>query len=308
MITKKHDAHDVRPYIPGFVFVVFIVAFVVSPLAQTFRFGVYTVFVSVTVTDANGRLITGLSQNDFEVFEGGDRQPITQFTNQRVPVSLGVMLDASDSMRGQPMIDARTAVDRFVGDLLDPGDQAFVGVFNHRPRIVVPWTQPPAQLRDRLVAERPTGGTAIYDALAATVPMFERREHQRAALVVISDGADTASDNTLGEARDALRRSDAFVYAIAIDGDGERPATRVNPEALREITGQSGGYTEIVRSAADVAPATERIARELNSQYGIGFTTPRPPDGSYRFLRVRMKSPGHYARARRGYFAFPRPS
>jgi Ca-activated chloride channel homolog len=293
-----------------FVCFVSFVVLVVAPQAQipVFRDGIYTVQVTVTVSDANGRLITGLSRDQFEVFEDGDSQPITQFSDQRVPVSLGVMLDASDSMRGRSIVDARAAVDRFVGDLLEPGDQAFVGTFNHLPRIVVPWTQPPSQLRERLAAERPSGGTAIYDALVATAPVFERREHARAALVVISDGADTASDHTLGQARDAFRRSDAFVYAIAIDSEaGERQAsTRVNPEALRDITGPSGGYTEVVRSALDIGPATERIARELNSQYTIGYTTPHAPDGTYRLIRVHMKSPGQFARARRGYYAFPR--
>ena len=286
-------------------FVLF-VAFVVAAQAQVFRSGVYTVQVSVTVVDENGRLITGLDQSAFEVFEDGEPQPITQFTDERVPVSLGVMLDASDSMRGQPMVDARLAVERFVADLLEPGDQAFVGTFNHRPRIVVPWTTPPSRLRGRLDGERATGGTAMYDALAASAPMFERREHARAAMVVVSDGADTASSNSLSETRDAWRRTDAFLYAIAIDDGNERASSRVNPEALRELTGPMGGYTEVVRSAADVGPATERIARELNSQYTIGYTTPRPPDGTWRLIRVRMTPPGTFARARRGYFAFPR--
>jgi len=287
------------------VFALF-VAFVVAPRAQTFRSGIYTVQVTVTVADANGRLITGLPASAFAVFEDGDPQPVTQFTDQRVPVSLGVMLDASDSMRGQPIVDARSAVDRFVGDLLEPVDQAFVGTFNHLPRIVVPWTQPPSRLREKLADERPSGGTAIYDAVVAAAPVFERRGNARAALVVISDGADTASDHTLSEARDALRRTDAFVYAVAIDAEGERASTRVNPDALRELTGPSGGYTEVVHSAAEVGPATERIARELNSQYTLGYTTPRAPDGSYRLIRVRMTTAGQFARARRGYYAFPR--
>ena len=93
-----------------FVYFVAVVSFVAPPQAQVFRSGVYTVQVSVTVTDAKGRLITGLSGTDFAIFEDGDLQPITQFSDQRVPVSLGVMLDASDSMRGQPMVDARGAV------------------------------------------------------------------------------------------------------------------------------------------------------------------------------------------------------
>jgi VWFA-related protein len=303
-VKSQREGRAARPHLPLTV----ALCLLTVPLfgAQTFRAGIYTVQVTVTVTDGNGRLITGLSSSDFEVFEDGEPQPITQFSDQRVPVSLGVMVDASDSMRGQPMVDARAAVDRFVGDLLEPDDQAFVGTFNHLPRIVVPWTQPPAQLRQRLAAERPSGGTAIYDALVATAPIFEHREHARAALVVISDGADTASDHTLSQARDAVRRSDAFVYAVAIDSEAGPGSTRVNPEALRDITGPSGGYTEVVHSAAEVGPATERIARELDSQYTLGYATPRPPDGNYRLIRVHMKTPGRFARARRGYYAFPR--
>ncbi len=106
----------------------------------------------------------------------------------------------------------------------------------------------------QLDALRPTGGTAIYDALVASAPLFDRRTHTRAALVVISDGADTASDRSLQQAREVVRRTDPFVYAIAIDAADARASTRVNPEALREITGPSGGYTEVVRSAGGSRP------------------------------------------------------
>ena len=116
--------------------------------AQTFRARIETVLVTVTVHDADNRLITGLQQDDFEIFEDGILQPITQFTSERVPVSLGVLLDASDSMRGQPIVDARSAVDRFVADLLQPGDEAFVALFNHAPTIVQAWTRPAASLRN----------------------------------------------------------------------------------------------------------------------------------------------------------------
>jgi Ca-activated chloride channel family protein len=274
------------------------------PAAQ-FRSSVETVLVTVTVTDGNGRLVIGLGKDDFEIYEDGQPQPVTQFTDERVPVSLGVLLDASDSMRGQAIVDARTALERFVGDLLEPEDEAFVAAFNHLPRIVAPWTRPPATVRLRPESLRPTGGTAIYDALVASAPLFERRTHPRSALVVISDGADTASDLTLQQARDAIRRTDPFVYAIAIDAPDGRASTRVNPDALREITGPSGGYTEIVRSAEDLGPATERIAYELNHQYTVGYTPTRPPDGSWRSIRVRLKEDGYFARARRGYFADP---
>jgi Ca-activated chloride channel family protein len=272
--------------------------------AQVFRARVETVMVTVTVIDQNNRLITGLTRDDFEVYEDGEPRPITQFTDERAPVSLGVLLDGSDSMRGQAIVDARAAVDRFVGTLLEPGDEAFLGAFNHLPRIVATWTRPPATLTGQLERYRPSGSTAIYDALVAAAPLFEQRLHARAALVVISDGADTASDRTLQQARAVLRKTDPFVYAIAIDSGGAL-STQVNPEALREITGPSGGYTEVIRSAADLEPATQRIADELNKQYTLGYTAAKPPDGQWREIRVRARNREYFTRARRGYFALP---
>jgi Ca-activated chloride channel family protein len=277
-----------------------------SLTAQTFRARIDTVQVTVTVVDAEGRLVTGLTKNDFEILEDDVPQTVTQFTDERVPVSLGVLLDASDSMRGQPIVDARGAVDRFVGGLLESGDEVFMAAFNHQPHLVAPWTRPPIALRGRLDTFRPTGGTAIYDALVASAPMFGRRIHTRAALVLVSDGADTASDLTLRQAREVLRRTDPFVYAIAIDAPGALFSTRVNPEALREITSQSGGYTEVVRSAEDLGPATERIANELNKQYMLGYVSSRPLDGGWRSIRVKVKDRNYFTRARRGYYAIPR--
>jgi len=129
--------------------------------AQVFRSSVLTVPVTVTVVDANGRLITGLLQSDFEVFEDGEPQRVTAFTSERVAVSLGVLLDVSDSMRGQKMTDAGSAVEHFVADLLRIEDEAFIGLFNHRPRLASAWTRPPSSLKNRLGDVKPTGGTAI---------------------------------------------------------------------------------------------------------------------------------------------------
>lgn len=279
-------------------------AWALRPLAaQSFRARIDVVQVTVTVVSPDGRLIKGLGKDDFQIFEDGVEQPITQFTDARVPVSLGLLLDASDSMRGQPVDDARAALARFVGDLLLPEDEAFVATFNHRPSLAKPWTTPPASLRDVLSDLKPTGGTAIYDALAGTASLFDRRRHLRAALVLVSDGADTASDRSLRETLDAVRRSDALVYAIAIDSPDALESTRVNPAALQEITGLTGGYTEVVRAAADLGPATSRIAEELNSQYAVGYAASRPPDGSWRAIRVRVKGRDYLTRARRGYYA-----
>jgi Ca-activated chloride channel homolog len=262
------------------------------------------VMVTATVRDAEGRLVTGLTSDDFRVFEDGEPQALTQFVSDRVPVSLGILLDVSESMVGRRIEDARLALRRFVSDLLDAEDEAFLIAFNHRPRDIAPWTPAPAQLAGRLDTVVPTGGTAIYDALDYALPRFRERSHQRAALVVISDGADTASDIGLPKLRAELRRSDAFVYAIAIDQPGRRPVSgRPDPYALRELTDDSGGYTEIVRDSADLVEATARIAEELNSQYLLGYAAPRPADGAFHSIRVRPRDPSLKIRYRRGYVA-----
>ena len=187
--------------------------------------------------------------------------------------------------------------------MLEPGDEAFIAAFNHKPRLVSAWTQPPAGLSGRLDELFPSGATALYDALVTSAPLFGRRSHSRAALIVISDGVDTASDVSLRRASEIVRRFEPLVYAIAIDSDRSSPAARVNPEALREITATSGGYTEVVRTSADLGPATERIANELNKQYTLGYVPSRPPDGSWRAIRVRVRNGDYFTRARRGYFS-----
>ena len=300
-------SHARVAYVVIFVIVVLFVSVVVTA-AQSFRSRIDIVQVTVTVRDMDGRLITGLTKDDFQVFEDGNPQDITQFTDARVPVSLGVLLDASDSMRGQPMVDARGAVDRFVSELLLGEDEAMVATFNHRPRLAAPWTMPPSRTKDSLASLQPSGGTAIYDALASASKLFEQRNHVRAAMVLISDGADTASDHSLIQALEDIRRSDALVYAIAIDSADARESTRVNPDALREISGLTGGYTEVVRTAADLGPATARIADELNKQYTLGYSSSRPPDGSWRAIRVRVLDGRYVTRARRGYYAVPPPA
>jgi Ca-activated chloride channel family protein len=273
---------------------------------RVFRSGIEVTSITTTVRDSQGKLVTGLEREAFEIYEDGDPQKLTQFTNERVPISLGVLLDTSDSMFGRRIKDARAAVERFLFDLLDPGDEYFVMSFNHQPRALTRWTSAPDIMRRALDRLKPSGGTAVYDAMVAALPMITIRSRERAALLVISDGADTASTTTIREVRSALLRSDAFVYAIALDSP-ERQAinTRVNPTALREITDDSGGRTELVQSSADLADATSRIAEELNSQYLLGYTSSHGADGQYHSIRVRVPGTDYKVRARNGYVATP---
>jgi Ca-activated chloride channel homolog len=269
---------------------------------QVVRSGVDIVTVTATVIDAEGRLASGLPREAFEIFEDGEQQTITQFTNERVPVGLGLLLDTSDSMYGQRILDARRVVERFLFELLDETDECFVLAFNHYPHVISRWTSTPDEVKEALASLKPSGGTAIYDAILGALPMIARRTRERAAVLVISDGADTASDATVSEVRKSLLRSDAFVYAIAIDSPKRQAINAsVNETALTEITGQSGGRTEIVRDMDGLQTATARIAEELNHQYVMAYASPRATDGKYHSIRVRVAAPGHKVRARNGY-------
>lgn len=276
--------------------------------AQVFHSEVEMVTVTLSVTDANRRLVGGLTKDDFLVFEDGSPQAIAAFTRERLPLSLGMLLDVSDSMFGARMADARLALETFLGGLLRPEDEVFLTAFNHKQQQIAPWTSDPRRLSGRLEGLNPSGSTALYDAMIAAAPDFTRRRHQRAALLVISDGADTASEASLVNTVSTLRRMDPFVYAVAIDSSARVPInTRVKPEALRALTDPSGGYTEIIHESAELAAAATRIAEELNAQYTIGYTPAHPPDGKYHIIRVHVPGEPYLVRARRGYFSTFRP-
>jgi Ca-activated chloride channel family protein len=280
--------------------------FAQDPSAR-FRSGVDLISVTATVLDRDGHLVSGLPREAFEVYEDSERQTITQFTNERVPVSLAVLLDVSDSMLGQRLVDARLAVERFLFDLLDKDDEFAVIAFNHEPRPLTQWTQTPDVVRSAMAPLRPFGSTALYDAVLTVLPMMNTRTKHRASVLISSDGADTASDAALRDVRSALVRSDAFVYAIAVDPPARRAINETaNIGALNEITGSNGGNTEVVHQTSDLVGATNRIAEELNNQYVLAFHTLKPLDGSYRSIRVRMTTPEYRVRARRGYIATPR--
>jgi len=290
--------------------IVLLIALAVAPLAgqrpvdvrgrDTFRAASELVTTAVTVRDTEGRLVKDLEQPDFIIEEDGVAQPITQFTKARVPVSVSLALDVSDSMRGQRMRDARGALAHFLDTLLANDDEASLLGFNHETRLFGPWTTEKSGMRARLDAITPSGGTALYDAIDAALPLFESRQHPRAAILLVSDGADTASDTTPTALKQKLVRSDVFLYAIGINSIDARNSTRINPFTLNELTSQGGGYTEIIASADELGPATERIAEELNHQYVIGYTPIARGDGRFHTIRVKVTNPSYRVRARRG--------
>jgi VWFA-related protein len=309
----------------------------------SFRSAVDLVSVNATVTDGSGHFVPGLRAEDFTISEDGERQTITQFETERVPVSLGIVLDTSGSMAGEKMAAARQALERFVFDLLGPGDEMFLYRFDSRPILVQGWTEDRRALVRALGGVIPTGGTALYDTVAEAIPLAASGTRRKKALVVISDGNDTNSEISVGEVRQLIRESEVMVYAIGIDGSGSGGATRspappttrwpwpggpiqipwpgrsrpqppartpsaganerVNVEALRMLSDDSGGRTEIVQGARNLDQATAGIASELSQQYFLGYVSSRPKDGRWHDITVRVRGGNYQVRARRGYVA-----
>ena len=322
-----------------------------------FRSGVDLVNVTATVTDRNGRFVPGLRQEDFIVHEENELQEVTHFSNERVPVSLGIVLDTSGSMVGEKLTNALSAVDRFLTKLLSPEDEIFLFKFSSFPELVQDWTTDRQRLSRSIRRINAGGGTAMLDALVDSVPLAQTGQHRKRAIVLISDGNDTDSQSSLNEVKQLIRESEVLVYAIGIDGQAEtsfgvpQPPTmppfpvpfpggrrprgpggiglpqlpqfqwpfppqgratvrrggdeRVNAHALREITDDSGGRTEIVRSSRDLDPATANIADELSRQYYLGYSSTTTKDGRWHTIRVETRDKSLRVRARRGYIATP---
>ena len=309
----------------------------------SFRTSVDLISVNATVTDASGHFVPGLRAEDFVVYEDGERQAISQFETERVPVSLGIVLDTSGSMAGEKIAAAQTALSRFVFDLLGPRDEMFLYRFDSEPTLVQGWTEDRRMLVRALGSVRPSGGTALYDSVVEAIPLATAGSRRKKALVILSDGNDTHSMVTLADVQHAIRPSEVMVYAIGIGAtaSGARPQAnppripwpggnggpiqlpwprrppapssprssggsgtdRVNVAALRSITDDSGGRTEIVQSARDLDAATAGIASELSQQYFLGYVSNRPKDGRWHQIEVRLANGKHTVRARRGFVA-----
>jgi Ca-activated chloride channel family protein len=191
---------------------------------QAFRFrsGVELINVTATVSDGHGRFVSGLRQEDFRVYEDGQPRPITHFTSERVPVSLGIVLDTSGSMEGEKMMAARQALQRFLFDLLGPDDEVFLYRFDSRPERLVGWTSDRERIASEIRRIQPRGATTLYDAIAEAVPLAATGRHRKKALLIISDGNDTSSFTRITELKRMIHESEVLVYAIGISAMNSR--------------------------------------------------------------------------------------
>jgi Ca-activated chloride channel family protein len=192
-----------------------------------FRSGVELINVTATVSDGHGRFVSGLRQEDFRVYEDGEPRPITHFTSERVPVSLGIVLDTSGSMEGEKMMAARQALLRFLFDLLGPEDEVFLYRFDSRPERLQGWTTDRERIAAAIRRIQPRGATTLYDAIAEAIPLAASGRHRKKALLIISDGNDTSSYTRIPELKKLIRESEVLVYAIGIDAmRSQRAPTR----------------------------------------------------------------------------------
>jgi VWFA-related protein len=293
--------------------VVFLAAWPAAPSMdqQVFRGRLDTVQVYTTVHDRNGRLATGLVQEDFQVLDNGRAQPITLFDNTPQPIRLIVMLDVSGSMAGNVQL-LRLATDQLLREL-GPDDQVKIGTFGEEIKIMPEFTQDVKALFAAVPTTiSPTAPTPLYRALDTALASFGDAQGRRVVLV-LSDGKNYPGITfgqkffTVLDVIDRAQREDVMVYGVGLQSRG-RPGFGAammddppDPELPRLSLDTGGGYFEI-RPRDDLGAAFAKVAEELHQQYLIGFAAPNP-DGKLHRIEVKLSNRDLRARARKNYLA-----
>jgi VWFA-related protein len=277
------------------------------PKLPTFGAGVELVRLDVSVLSGN-RFVTDLQQSDIEIYEDGERQVPASFARRDLPVSLDLMLDASASIADRLPL-AQAAAVGFL-DTLGPGDEASVTEFNDRVRMLQPRTADREALRAAVGRISAGGSTALLNALYVTlkaVPDAARDAAlRRRALVLLSDGEDTASVVWEEQVVELARRRESAIHVI--DLRPRRPGEEGrSARLLRVLSHESGGEVHHPGSIGDLDRVYSRIAEELKSQYAVGYISSRPSqDGRWRRIEVRVRGRGDLrVRHRTGYYALP---
>ncbi len=269
----------------------------------TFRTTTDLVQLNVSVFDKDGKLINGLPQSAFTVYENGVKQQIKVFRQEDVPVSMGLIIDNSASMqtKRERVISATLAMIK----ASNPDDEVFVIDFNEEARLTQEFTSNIATLEKGLRAIDTQGETAMRDALLLGIEHLRHRaKHDKRVLVVITDGEDNSSVETQPHLIEAAHNNNAIVYGIGLLSD-EQPANAERArKQLEELTLATGGRAWFPPDVAAIASITPEIAHEIRNQYTIGYTpSEAAPSGSFRTVRVDVNVPGATVRTRSGYYA-----
>jgi Ca-activated chloride channel homolog len=268
------------------------------------------VVLHATVTDREGGLIHNLGEQDFEVYEDHVRQHIKLFKNEDIPVTVGLVVDHSSTMR--PRLAEVSAAARTFVRSSNPEDEMFVVNFNEKVSLGLPgttrFTNSAADLESAITRAPAGGETALYDAIATALEELQAAKRDRKVLIVVSDGGDNASARSFTQVMKLAGQSSAVIYTVGIfnEEDPDR-----NPAVLRRLAQATGGEAFLPKQLSEVVSICDRIARDIRHQYTIGYVPSNPSrDGSYRAIRVLARGKEHdklSVRTRTGYLAGGEP-
>jgi Ca-activated chloride channel family protein len=274
-----------------------------------FRADTRLVVLHASVVDRNGKLLTNLPRSAFRVYEDNVEQQIKIFRREDVPVSMGLVIDNSGSMR-----DKRQKVEAAAIQLVkasNPRDEVFIVNFNEDAYLDVDFTSDIHVMEEGIARIDSRGGTAMRDAILLSVQhLTEKGKHDKKVLFVVTDGNDNASEITLEKLVQRLQQSEVVVYAIGLLSEEDKREARRARRALDAITQATGGLAFYPASVEEVSKIALQVAHDIRNQYIIAYTPSNPVlDGSYRQIRVTVNGPNRpTVRTRTGYYATPEPA
>ncbi len=261
---------------------------------DTLRQRVNMVLVPVTVVDPYDRLVTGLQQDNFRVYDNGVEQEIVHFSEEDVPISIGVIFDMSGSMSDKINKSKSAALQFF--KTANPQDEFFLVDFSDRAELISPFTSDLNILRDRLMFVRGRGRTALFDAIYLGLSEMRGAHNSRKALLIISDGGENHSRYSEGDIREYLKESDVQLYAIGVyEPLADRDRTQEEgegPALLEELAQMSGGRVFPVSNLNELPDIATKISMELRNQYVLGYIpSDEKNNGKWRKIKVRLVPP-----------------
>ncbi len=268
-----------------------------APTSRAIRLDVKVVLIPVTVTDLWDRPIAGLRKDDFHLFEDNVEQKILYISSEDAPASVGLIFDASGSMRDK-MDTSVAAVEQFFKTRL-PGDEFLLVRFSDRAQLISGFTGDVREISGSLHSFQAGGWTALNDAIYLGIQKMKKARNAHKALVILSDGGDNSSRYSSGEIRDLVREADVRVYSVAL-----LTGLLQGARFLEKISDETGGKMIKVRKLEELSDAMEKMSRDLRSQYVLGYYSSNSQnDGRYRKVRVQVNQPTVHASWRRGYYA-----
>lgn len=271
-----------------------------------FRTDTRLVVLHASVVDRRGNLVTDLDQSAFTVLEEKQEQPLRIFRREDIPISLGLVVDNSGSMR-----DKRKQVESAVVSLVKSStrdDEVFVVNFNDDLYLDVTMTNDVKKMEEGITQIDSRGGTAMRDAISASIDyMREKSRKDKKVLLVVTDGNDNASAITLEKLVQRAQQSEVLVYSIGLLNEEERREAKRAERALEALTRATGGQSYLPGAVADVEEVAKQVAHDIRNQYVLGYSpTNEALDGGFRRIEVKAKGRGLTVRTRTGYYATPK--